>query len=138
MNQAIDQFRPPTAGPPSRPREQSFFLPTSACTLDGFRTWYLSGECPDSVRLSFIGSEIFIDMSGERVDTHVVVKGEISRVLANLVKKEDLGRFFADGVLLTHTAAGVSNQPDASFAAWGSIERGRLRLVPAADGNAVV
>jgi Uma2 family endonuclease len=137
MNRTFDQLRPPAARPPSPARPLAFFLPTSACTLDGFRAWYLSGKCPDYVRLSFIGSEIFIDMGGERVDTHVVVKGEISRVLATLVKKEGLGRFVADGALLTHAGAGVSNQPDALFATWDSIERGHLRLVPAADGNAI-
>jgi hypothetical protein len=68
-------------------------VPTTVGTLDGFRKWILSDEFPDQgVRASFLGTEVFIDKSPERIDTHALVKLEVLRVLGNLVKQTRLGR----------------------------------------------
>jgi Uma2 family endonuclease len=111
-----------------------FSLPTSAMTHDGFRAWAMSDDAPEFGRVSFLGSEIFIDMSQERIDTHVVVKGEVDRVLATWVRKADLGRFFPDGTLVSNPAAGVSNVPDAVFVSRESFASGRVRLTPRPNG----
>ncbi|MCI0683239.1 MAG: Uma2 family endonuclease [Gemmataceae bacterium] len=106
-----------------------FTIPETARTLEGFREWSWSDECPHEGRISFIDGEIIADMSKERFDAHVLVKGEVYRVLANLVKKEDLGIFFPDGTGVTNIAANISHVPDGGFASWKSFEAGIVRKV---------
>src|SRR5262249_44175136 len=105
-------------------------IPRSALTVAGFRAWARSPDFPQRGRISLIGEELFIDMSPERLEAHVKVKTEITRVLANLVVESDLGNFYADGALVVHEEAGFSNEPDASYVSWASLEAGRVRAVP--------
>jgi Uma2 family endonuclease len=105
-------------------------IPVSAFTLAGFRDWATSDAFPEHVRASFIDQEIYLDMSNEDPETHVGVKTEIVRVLANLNRDHELGKFYGDGLLVTNEAAGVSNNPDASFLSRECLQTGRARVVP--------
>src|SRR5260370_41835506 len=105
-------------------------IPRNAYTFDGFREWVQSDELPEKLHVAFIDQEIFLDMSKEELETHAMVKAEISRVLMNLIRALMLGRFYLDGVLLTKRLAKVSNNPDALFVSWSTLEKGRVRLVP--------
>lgn len=107
----------------------AFTIPESARTLQGFREWSWSDEFPQEGRISFIDGEIIADLSKERFDEHVLVKGELYRVLGNLVREEDLGIFFPDGTGVSNVAANISHVPDAGFASWKSFESGVVRKV---------
>ena len=104
-------------------------IPRSAFSLNGFRSWVLSDEFPEKVKVTFVDEEIYIDMSKEEIQTNAFVKAEIARVLLNLNRDFKLGRFCLDGVLVTNVAAKVSNNPDAVFMSWETLEEGRVRLV---------
>jgi Uma2 family endonuclease len=105
-------------------------IPHNATTLDGFRSWIKSDEFPDKLRAMYLDGEIYLDMTKEELQSHAKVKAEISRVLMNLVRELALGEFYLDGVLVTHPVAKVSNNPDATFLSWASLERQHVRLVP--------
>jgi Uma2 family endonuclease len=105
-------------------------VPASAFTLAGFRKWATAEDFPEQVRVTFVDGEIILDMSNEEIETHVAVKGEVSRVLLNLNRELRLGKFYPDGVLLTNEAGKVSNNPDGVFVLRESITSGRVRLVP--------
>jgi Uma2 family endonuclease len=105
-------------------------IPESAFTHAGFRAWATSGDVPEHVRTAFIDGEVHLDMSNEEYETHILVKGEITRAIMNLNRERQLGKFYPDGGLVTNEAAGVSNNPDASFVTWEGIEAGRVQLVP--------
>jgi Uma2 family endonuclease len=105
-------------------------LPISAFTLKGFREWATSDDFPEHVRAAFIGNEVYLDMSNEEAEAHVGVKTEVYGVLVPLVRQLKLGKFYSDGVLVTNEAAGVSNNPDASFCSRKSLRCGRVRIVP--------
>ena len=122
-----------TPPPPVTVDRRSVRIPTSAFTLAGFRAWATSDAFPEHIRAALIGQEIFIEMSNEDLDTHVAVKGEISRVLMHLSRQQKLGQFFADGVLVTNVDASLSNNPDATFFTLESFRSGRVRLVPKHD-----
>jgi Uma2 family endonuclease len=119
---------------PSPPLQQSdrlaIRIPTTALTLAGFRDWATSPEFPEHVRAAFIDGEVYIDMSNEDLEVHVAVKGEVYRVLGPIVRAERLGKFYADGGLVSNEPAEVSNNPDASFLSFETIRSGRARLVP--------
>lgn len=106
-------------------------IPASAHTMQGFRDWTYSEEFPQQGRISFIRGRLILDMSPERYETHVKVKAVITRVLANLVVERDLGDFYPDGGRLINDRGAVSNEPDALFASWATLESGRL--APPAD-----
>src|SRR4051794_39097063 len=74
-----------------------FSIPPDATSLTGFRDWRASNDFPQEGRISFLGGEIFIDMSWERLESHVEVKTEINGVLGLRVKRKDLGKYYADG-----------------------------------------
>jgi Uma2 family endonuclease len=120
----------PSPPPCARPDRFSVFIPRSAATLAGFRDWATSPQFPEHVRAAFIDGKIHIDMSNEDPEVHVVVKGEVVRVLGNLNRQERLGKLYAGGVLVTNEAANVSNNPDASFLSRETIRSGRARVVP--------
>jgi Uma2 family endonuclease len=106
----------------------SIQVPADAHTLDGFRAWVRSGNFPERGRIALIQGELFIDMNAERLSTHNLVKTEIARVLGNLVKELDLGRFYSDGAWIIHDEAFVSNEPDAVFVSWSRFEDGRVAI----------
>jgi Uma2 family endonuclease len=105
-------------------------VPASALTLDGFRDWATAEDFPERVRVTFLDGEITLDMSNEELEAHVWVKTEVIRVLAGLVRESQLGKFCADGALVTNPDARVSNNPDATFFTRASLEERRVRLVP--------
>jgi Uma2 family endonuclease len=113
--------------------ERDVVIPASAHTLSGFRAWATSEAIPERGRFSFIGPEIFVDMSPEELETHGNVKAEVSFGIMALNKKQKLGRFFPDRTLLTNVAADLSTEPDAAFATWKSLESGRCRFIPRED-----
>lgn len=105
-------------------------LPASAFTLEGFREWAKSDEVPDHAKVTFVDQEIIIDMSGEELQAHAVVKSAVCYPLLRITDELDLGFFLLDGALVTNEAANVSNIPDATLATWDSLEADRVRLVP--------
>lgn len=97
-----------------------------------FRQWFQSDDFPEEGRVSFLNGEVMFDMSQEQIFSHVRMKTEIGRVLANLAKKKLNGVFFGDGLLISHLGAEVSNNPDGVFVANASFEDGTVRLVEGA------
>src|SRR5262245_56853358 len=100
MTAAIRQPRtlPPAPAPAKatalRLGEHNVVIPASAFTLAGFREWTTSDDFPERGQFSFLGDEVFIDMSPEEIETHSKLKVELGRVLPNLVEKDDLGEFY--------------------------------------------
>ncbi len=110
--------------------QETIRVPASALSLDGFRRWAKSAEFPEQGRFSFIGAELFIDMSPEELETHNKAKTATVTKLFQLVDDRDLGQFYGDGTLVTNAAADLSTEPDGTFVSWKSLESGRVRLVP--------
>lgn len=106
-------------------------VPPTAVTLDGFRAWVYSREFPENGRITFVAGRLIIEMSPERIDSHNRIKEEVSFIIGSLVRELDLGDFYPDGAWITNRQAGVSNEPDASFATWETLQSGKL--VPPRD-----
>jgi Uma2 family endonuclease len=110
-------------------------IPPTAFTLGGFREWSWSDEFPERGTITFLGGEIIVDMSPERIGSHNAVKREVARVLGNLVDDADSGTFYLDGVRFVHVAAEVSNEPDGMFVLWETFANGIVRDIPTAEGD---
>jgi Uma2 family endonuclease len=68
-------------------------------------------------------------MSPELLELHNFLKTEITNVIYRYVQERDLGRVFGDRALFSNEAAGVATEPDASFAAYSSLNSGRCRII---------
>ena len=110
-------------------------VPDSAHSLEGFRAWVASDSFPNHGRLTFFRNQIFLDMSPEKANKHSKVKTEIARVLGNLVRDQDLGELHGDGLWITNDQAELSNEADATFISWESLETGRIQLVASPDDD---
>ena len=113
--------------PDERP---AIVVPPVAATLDGFREWAVSDDFPERGKITFVAGEVIVDMSPESLDRHNFIKVEITTALYRFVRQERLGRVFADGVLLSNKGAGVSNEPDASFASQQTLRSGKVQFTP--------
>ena len=101
-------------------------VPANAHSLVGFREWIASETLPEEVTAHLIEGEIFIEMSPERIETHVLVKQEVNFVLTSIIKRGKLGVIYPDGLWLTNDAASLSTEPDACFATYESHRTGRV------------
>lgn len=105
-------------------------VPPTAYTLDGFTKWTYSQDFPDQGKITFVDGRILIDMSPERYESHNKIKAALNAVIYSLVEGNDLGEYYPDGARFKHEQANISNEPDAMFAAWETLEN--LRLAPPA------
>jgi Uma2 family endonuclease len=108
-------------------------IPASAGTHAGFRAWTTSDDFPYHVRPAFINQEIFIDMSGEELETHSQVKSEVNYVLIGLNREQQLGKYYPDGAQVSNEAVGLSSIPDGVLVKKASLQSGLIRMVPRKD-----
>lgn len=105
-------------------------------SLEEFRAWARSDECPDNVRVDYIRGRIEVDMSPEDLFTHGNLKTRIVAVVEQLVWERDLGEVFSDSARLSSLDADLSSQPDLVYVSDATLETDRVRLVPKATGEA--
>jgi Uma2 family endonuclease len=115
-------------------RSASFFMP-AGMSLDEFRKWSSSDEFPQNGLIAFIGREIFVDMSPERLKSHGSVKTAICATLAHMVLRKNKGKFYFDRTRIVNVAAKVSNEPDGLFASWASFKGGKIRDIPSSGDD---
>lgn len=116
---------------------QTVCIPSWIVDLDSFRRWMRSDEFPESGRICYLEGEVWVDMSKEQIFTHNQVKGEFNVVVGGLVKREQRGRYFPDGVLISNTDADLVSQPDGVFVSAASLRSGKVRLIQGAEGGYV-
>jgi Uma2 family endonuclease len=111
-------------------------VPPWVTDLASFRRWSESDAFPELGRIEYIKGEVWVDMSKEQIFTHVAVKTEINRVLAQLVKTARDGLFFVDGAYLSNVDADFDVKPDAIFVSHAAL-RDRVRFLEGTKGGYV-
>src|SRR5438094_5918655 len=117
--------------------EEKVRVPDWVEDLTSFRQWAHSPEYPERGKISYLKDEVWVDISKEQLFSHNQVKGEISSVLAAFVKKNRLGIFFPDGVLLSDVATDFATGPDAIFVSKASLQADRVTMIDGAEGGYV-
>jgi Uma2 family endonuclease len=110
-------------------------IPSWVVDLESFRRWMDADDVPEKGHIWYLKGEVWIDLSREQVFTHVLIKGEITGVLGNLVKTEESGLFLAGGALVSNIAADISGKPDATFVSQVALQEGHACLVEGQDGE---
>ena len=128
---------PPKPAPARAPEPGGpITVPASARTLEGFRAWIRSGEVPEQAEVAFWDGEIWIDMTNERIRSHVGPKTSLAAALVRWFDDRDFGKAFGDGVTLVNEAADLACGPDAVAFRWESFDSGRVALgEPTADSK---
>ncbi|HEV8241768.1 MAG TPA: Uma2 family endonuclease [Thermoanaerobaculia bacterium] len=115
--------------------EESLRVPAEVHDLQAFRRWAFSPDFPEAGRIDFLSGDVEVDMSPEDLHTHGRAKMAVSRVLDELVEAADLGEVFVDRSRVTSSAGNLSVEPDVVVVLWQSLESGRVRYVPDAQGR---
>jgi Uma2 family endonuclease len=116
---------------------QQFRIPTWVVDLQSFRRWAHSPDYPQRGQFSFIDGDLWADLSMERL-AHNLIKSCICTYLTLLVKREGLGSFLGDRMLLTNVAAGLSTEPDGMFLSSAGLEAAKVRLENGEDSLEVI
>ena len=104
-------------------------VPPWVVDLDSFCRWVESDDVPEKLRIWYLKGEVWIDMSQEEVNTHVLLKSKFFIVLGGLVDAAHLGRFYPDGLFLKNSAADVAGNPDATFISTAALQAKRVRPI---------
>jgi Uma2 family endonuclease len=113
-------------------------VPTRAtASLASFRAWAGDNDLPEKAKLCYHRGEVFVEMGKEQIFSHVRVKTEITRVLANIVKEESSGLYLTDGAFVTNEAAELSCNLDAVFVSFETIRANRVEFIEGEEGGFV-
>jgi Uma2 family endonuclease len=116
--------------------EEKIRVPDRVRDLESFRQWAHSSEFPERGRISYLKGEVWVDMSKEQL-YHNQAKGEIASILMAFVKKNRLGIFFPDGMLLSDLATNFASGPDGIFVSKESLQTERVTMIEGAEGGYV-
>ncbi len=114
---------------------EELHIPQWVHDIHAYRRWTERTDFPEHGQISWICGEVWIDMGKEQLFTHVLVKTEITSVLRQLTKTENLGFVFGDGLMLTNFAADISVNPDATFVSHATLQSDRVRLIEGHEGG---
>jgi Uma2 family endonuclease len=109
----------------------------ATASLNAFREWAGNPSLPEKTKVSYHRGEVWVEMGKEQIHSHVDVKTEICRVLANLVKEARVGKYRADGLLLTHVKAELSGNPDGVYVSNDTFTSKRVKLIEGKEGGFV-
>src|SRR5262245_40432431 len=104
---------------------ESVRIPKWVDDLASFRRWTRSDGFPQRGRIAFLGGDLWVDMSMEKL-LHGKVKQEVGAVLHRLVREAQLGDFLPDGTRLVHVPAGISTEPDGLFVSGEALDERRV------------
>ena len=102
---------------------QRVSVPGWVTDINAFRRWADEDDFPENARIWWLNGEVWVDMSREQIFTHVLVKTEITEILRPFAKREKLGLYLTDGVLLSNFAADISGNPDGLFLTKDTLSR---------------
>jgi Uma2 family endonuclease len=108
-------------------------VPSTVIDLGTFNEWAASEQYPESVRVSYLNGDIWVDVEMEQIFTHNVAKIQIATELNRLTRKLVFGRFLGDGIRFSNEVAGLSTEPDGVFVSFNAIKSGRALFVPGKD-----
>src|SRR5262249_58498702 len=101
-------------------------IPSWVADHASFRRWAASPGFRETGQYGWLGGKMWVDLSMER-SSHNLIKTGCAAVLFGLIKKNALGEYWGDRMLLTNLSAGLSTEPDGTFASWQALRDGRLR-----------
>lgn len=111
-------------------------IPYGISDVGSFRRWARSDSFPERGRIDWVAGKMEVDLAREDVNAHGSPKAAIASVLLRLVHDPGRGLVFIGRMRLSSTSADLSAEPDVLVLLTRTVERGRVKLVPKASGEA--
>jgi Uma2 family endonuclease len=108
---------------------ESVCIPPEVIDLDSFCRWAISDQYPQQGKFSFLHGMIWVDLSMEDLYRHNRVKTQFTIVLGALVESLGQGIWIGDGMLLRHSTADLSTEPDGMFVSYDALQSGRMARI---------
>ncbi|VTT99352.1 : Uma2 [Gemmataceae bacterium] len=115
--------------------EQQIDIPAWVADFESFRRWLESEEFPEHGKVCFIHGKVWVDLSMEEFLSHNMLRTEIGRVLANLMKETKFGHFASEGMRYVHPETELSTEPDGMVISHAALRDGRVQLVGGKKGD---
>jgi Uma2 family endonuclease len=112
-------------------------IPMGITDLAAFRQWCHSADFPEEGRFAYLDGTIWVDLSMEQAFSHNDVKTGVASVLWPLARAIGTGRYFGDGMRLSHPEANLTTDPDGLFYFYATLQSGRLIQVAGRHGGVV-
>lgn len=116
----------------------SVSIPAWVTDYDSFCRWLRSDDFPEEGKICFILGKVWVDLSMEEFFSHNQVRGELNRVLANLMKETKFGRFVPEGMRYNHPETQLSTEPDGMVVSNEALRTGRVRLTAGKEGESTI
>ena len=110
------------------PRYGIVRVPPDVSDLAAFRRWVHSAHLPEKLPVHFLRGDVWIDCDRADSLANILIRGELTAVLANLVRAGRAGDFVPAGVLWSNDRAGFATLPDGFFFTRDSLKSGRVRF----------
>ena len=108
--------------------DESVRIPPDIADLDSFRKWARSNSFPERGLFSYLGGELWVDLSLEQLFSHNQVKARFTARLAELVERESSGYYFSPRSRLSNVNADFSTEPDGIFASNTGVRHLRVQF----------
>lgn len=105
--------------------EHAIRIPSWVVDHRSFQEWRTT-EADEKLRASYLQDELWLDPFME-TDLHNEIKSILGGYLTVWVNQQGLGRYYADGMLLSCPAVSLSTEPDGLFLSDASWRQGKLK-----------
>lgn len=109
-------------------------MPAWVKDYDTFHRWMHSAKFPEEGKICFINGQVWVDPQREEFSSHNVVRCELGRVLANLMKETKFGRFVPEGMRYGHRETELSTEPDGMIFSHEALRDGGVRFTGGEKG----
>ncbi len=112
--------------------EEDARIPAGIVDLESFRRWARSDDFPEHGWFSYLGGEVWVDLSMEQLFTHNLVKTRFTVVVGALVEEAKRGYFFSDRAFLANPDADLATEADGVFVSYDAVTDLRVRFLEGA------
>jgi Uma2 family endonuclease len=109
-------------------------MPAWVVDYESFHRWMHSAAFPDEGKILFINGKVWVDPLMEEFSSHNVLRAELGRALANLMKETKFGRFVPEGMRYGHRETELSTEPDGMVVSHAALNDEVVRLVGGEKG----
>jgi len=109
-------------------------MPPWVVDYESFHRWMHSVAFPDEGKILFINGKVWVDPIMEEFSSHNVLRAELGRSLANLMKQTKFGRFVPEEMRYGHRETELSTEPDGMIVSHSALNDEVVRLVGGEKG----
>jgi Uma2 family endonuclease len=108
-------------------------IPAWVVDHESFCKWTKSDAFPRRGRFGYFNDSVWVGLEMETVN-HNWAKSVITHALMTLILARQLGRYFSDRMMLSHSETGLATEPDGMFVSAAALQSGRVAMTGGGGG----